>query len=148
MERLNKLLKNLQAFDHNKVIIETLRSDKKPLLDKNREQLERGVKTDDSAIVPGYSSRYKRARQRKGLQTSKVDLKVSGDLYKGLDYYTTNKETIFFTRVEYGQYLANRYAMKPSHIYGVTDENLKKAFDEVYKKIMMQIVKREVFRDL
>jgi len=148
MKRLDTLLKNLQSFRPEVVVMESLREDKKPLLDANREQLSKGVKTDNSAVGK-YATSTIYQRRRKGLQTSFVDLKDSEDLYKGLDFYVSAKEATFFSRVPYAKYHVGRYVTEPKgHIYGVTDENLKKAVKEVYLKIIIQKTKNHLFNGM
>ena len=56
----------------------------------NREQLAKGVKSDENQIsFPSgrttYSPSYKKQKARKGLQNKYVDLKYSGDFYKSIE---------------------------------------------------------------
>lgn len=149
MKRLSRLLKNLQDYDAQAVIVDVVANNKKPLIEANQKQLTDGIKTDGSGITPPYSSRYAQQRRAKGLQVGHVDLKVTGALYRGLDYNVTNKETTFFTSVEYGKYHTGRYVQQiKGHIYGVTNENLKQAFDSFYKDLILKETKKHIFNGL
>lgn len=150
MKRLDTLLKNLQSFNPEVVIMEAVRENKQPLLDANREQLGKGVKTDNSVVSEkGYADSTIYQRRRKGLQTSFVDLKQSGDLYKGLDVYVSAKEITFFSRAPYATYHVDRYVTESKgHIYGVTDDNLKKAVKDVYLPLIIQKTKNHLFNGM
>ena len=127
------------------MIQQVLQDNKKIMADLNRSQLSKGERTDGSKIG-SYEESTIRYRRRKGKQTSFVDLKVSGDLYKQIDLFTTKSITTFFSRVSYAVYQEDRYVDSPQrHIFGLTDENIKKLAEQKLQPELKRRVKKHMF---
>ena len=149
MKRLDTLLKNLQKFDANRVISAALKGNDKPLRDANMEQLTDGIRTDGKNIEPPYALGYARWRRSQGLQVKHVDLKVSGALYRGIKIEHKKDEILFSSSVEYSKKLENKYvSSEQGHIFGVTDDNLKKAFKVHYKDAILTMTRKELFNGM
>jgi hypothetical protein len=126
MDRIKQLKDRLMNIDiMSDVIVVARRPEiRAAMIKQNQEQLKKGIKTDGARILPNYSANYKKRRQKMGLQTGYVDLKVTGKLYENIDMFVKKDSILFFSRAEYSGFLENRYATKESHIYGLTDDGL------------------------
>jgi hypothetical protein len=105
------------------------------LKDLNNEQLNRGIDGKGQAITPYYTDGYKRFKKSKGLQTSVVDLKLSGDYHRSKEVkYFGTKDIAMFSDIKVGgfglgEHLRERYG---KDIEGLTKENEDLFFELIY----------------
>lgn len=137
---LEDLLKKLQSIDIRKEV-EFAIKESKPLLRKmNVDQLAKGEKSDRSQIGQ-YSEKYAQKRRRKGKQAAFVDLNFTGKLYKNIDIFVTSNETTFFSRVKYSSNMEAKYNTARGQVYGINDDNLDKARQNIQDMILTKIGK-------
>lgn len=92
----------------------------------NIDQLDQGKKNDNNPITPFYSDAY---AKKKGFQIP--DLKDTGDFHNGIFVDYTQRGLNFDSRDYKTDILTEKYTVD---IFGLTQENATKIFNEIYAK--------------
>lgn len=109
--------------------------------DLNRSQLAQGKLNDGSDLTPPYSVMYSEVRERAGLQIDHVDLKFTGNFYKGFTMKMEGETLQLGSDVEYEGSLSARYSER---IYGLSEENAD-IFREVLRPVVMAEIKQQYY---
>jgi hypothetical protein len=136
-EQLNKKMDGLSEFI-GKFIQEWMKRNEAYVLTLEREQLSGkqqgvGVNVEDKQIGKYKSVSYKRQRQKAGRQIAFIDLRFSGDFYKGLTLFLKtgfnrgNGEAIWEFGAKDKEFLAEKY---PS-ILGLTEMSMVELTDAI-----------------
>lgn len=110
------------------------------LLDFNREQLDKGKRSDSQNITPDYSLPY---AKRKGFKTP--NLKVTGEFHRSLSAKIKARSIEIEGKrqnkgFDVAAHLEKRYT---SNIYGLTDSNQTK-----YNKIFLPVFQKQLSDEL
>ena len=104
----------------------TLEDQKDKVLDLNRAQLLAGERSDGSEIGQ-YRPFTIAARQKKGLQTSHIDLRYEGDFQREMDLEVRGDEYVIYSHDFKNDKLVAEYGVQ---IFGLNPENLIRAWNE------------------
>jgi hypothetical protein len=143
-----EMIRRLQALKVRELAYQTLDETEDTLLDFNKEQMGKGILSTGEKIqwlrdshYP-YTPPYARWKSSKGLQTSVVDLRVTGSFWDSEYIERHGDEIEYSSSVTLGKYLEKNYGSK---IFGVTPDNRSKyTFGEyfsVFKDKMEQATK-------
>jgi len=130
------LFEKWRKLDFNEIFNKAAKSAfnkyKKVTIELNQAQLDKGLNRKGKKLSP-YSDKYKKVRQKAGLQTSKKDLKFNGDFRR--DFYSI----AFDTFVEWGSKhrLADILEGQYPNIYGIP----KKDMPEFIEKYLIPEIK-------
>jgi len=108
-------------------IREALKEFRAQILELNKKQLEdKGIDSHNIKLPP-YSEGYKKIRAARGLPTDRTTLKFTGDFHNAFYQLVFDQMTELGSRDLKAESLEKRYG----DIFGLTDENLEKLFDEM-----------------
>lgn len=132
---LRELAQKAKKININKLALQVAKANVGLITDNVIDQLNVGIAGDGAQVgkyTTDYYSRYKR-RLGSSAPFGVVDLKVSGDLYKGLNTKITANIVKTDSKVSYSKYQIGRYG---DRIY----ENTPKNAEKVKNKNSVQIV--------
>lgn len=90
------------------------------IVDLSNKQLLQGINVQGKIMQKGYSTSYGKLRKRKGLQTSFVDLKFSGNYQKTKRLVADAQDNLdIISNADYEVYLRGNF---PNHV-GLTEKN-------------------------
>jgi hypothetical protein len=151
MATILTIRKNLQGLNLHQLVVDSVDETKDTFKELNTQQMSEGkLNTDDEiTYVPkgytGYSKPYARKRQRMGLQTKHVDLKVEGDYYEGYTAKVNDTDVELSSTVPHARYIEQMYTNK---VLGLTPENHKtyvfERFWGVLKPKISQAIKLDI----
>ena len=140
IEEIEKRITKLRSLsnDLNVIINDVLRANASFVIQLNVEQQQSGVNAKNKKIGT-YAESTKKARKRKGLQTSFVDLEVTKNYHKSFAI-TYGKNFIELTApdVLYTIFLDNHYP----DLFGLTDTNMEKLRGKIRPAIEAELQKR------
>ncbi|MES2620574.1 MAG: hypothetical protein V4615_06970 [Bacteroidota bacterium] len=123
MPDITDLLKNLEALDLERLASQTLKEHEHVIADLNATQLSQGLKSDGTKLTPGYAATTIQRKKRKGQVTDRVTLDDTHQHYQGLYAKVDGQDIEYGSKVEYGQYLENRYNKGNAQIYGLNEDS-------------------------
>jgi hypothetical protein len=131
MDTIEKWVATCERIDAKALVFEAIKDALKEyraqILELNKKQLEdKGI--DSHGIkLPPYSIGYKKIRAAKGLPTDRMTLKFEGDFHDAFYQLVFDQFTEIGSRDTKAESLEKRYG----DIFGLTDENLDKLFNEM-----------------
>jgi hypothetical protein len=136
-----QLIQALSEIDPKQLTAETVQETSDTILELNQQQMEQGIDQDGEKIhwlkdshYP-YTRQYANRKSKLGLQTSVVDLKLTGNFYRSNKIRIESDEVDYFNDGELGDILEKNYGKQ---IFGLTDEN---------KQVYREGVFAETFRE-
>jgi hypothetical protein len=130
-----ELAKKAKAINVQRLALSVAKANIGLITDNVIDQLDVGIAGDGAAVGRYTTDYYSRFKRRAGSRApfGTVDLKVSGDLYKGLRTDIKGTSVITDSKVSYSKYQIDRYG---NRIY----ENTKSNQEEVKDKNSIGIV--------
>lgn len=133
---ISQAIEKLGRLDLAQALEKVLGQTEEQYEDLNRSQLLQGKLNDGSDLTPPYSVMWSEVRERHGLQIDHVDLKFTGNFYKGFTMKMEGETLQLGSDVEYEGSLSARYSEK---IYGLSEENA-----DTYRELIRPLVIAEV----
>lgn len=122
---IDELIRKLQTIPLSRFLNESAKANQDFAEDLQREQMNAGNDAQSVKITPAYTKAYKARKQRLGLPSDRVTLRLSGD-FQGEIYLITEqagKNAITYTfdsKDEVKKYLVKRYG---KNIFGLDKKN-------------------------
>jgi len=132
---LRELANQAKKIDINKLVLQVAQANVGLITDNVIDQLDVGIAGDARQVGRYTTDYYSRFKRRSGSNApfGVVDLKVSGDLYKGLNTKITANLVTTDSKVSYSKYQIGRYGER---IYENTQKNSEKVKNENSKDIV------------
>jgi len=139
---LRELAEKAKKIDVKKLALQVIKDNAGLIKTRLTEQLTVGENGQSTDIGKYKSNWYARLKRNMGSQAPfrTVDLKYSGDLYKGLEVAISQDSVSIDSKVSYSKYQIERYGKS---IYEIQDENQKdisfingNALKEAYSKAL------------
>lgn len=123
MEELEAWVQAVERTDPYEVLQKVMNAHRNDIIELNREQLSRGIKSTGERLSPYRSELYKKKRQRAGLQTKDKDLKFTGTLWGQMYSLAFEKFTEVGSKDKKEIWVEG---MEGTEIWGLTDESIDK----------------------
>lgn len=144
MPGINEMIRRVEAIDVTQVVREAIEDTKEQLIQKQRQQMYAGKRSDGKDIDPlhgrykGYAQRTRAIKRAKGQLYRNVTLKDEGDFYNEIFVDTRDTSVVFGSADSKTQILVDYYGPEIFGVYG--------KFAAEYSKINMGPVATRIFK--
>jgi hypothetical protein len=134
----------IRTFDFDKVIIDYVEANQEEITKLQTSQWDEGKANTGRKLknkVTGktkYSDAYKRRKKRIGLQTSVVNLSLSGDFRKGTGVLISGRKIIFTSLDDKTGLVTYQYS---DEVFGLTDKNFRILQDGIKQELSTKLIK-------
>lgn len=115
------LLNRVKAFDASKAAVAVISETKETIADLNVEQMNKGLRSDGSEILPSYTALTIEIKKEKGQPTDRVTLQDTGDFYKGVYVDIEGDKIKTFSTDEKAAKLNKKYSKAKGNIFGLSN---------------------------
>lgn len=136
---LNIFVNNLNGIEYQakKIATEILFKMGTEIVKANNTELMKGLNTEGQVIQRGYSKPYARKRQKKGLQTSYVDLYFTGKFQNSSKPVKVVEGLDINSDATYEKYLRNNY----ENIRGLNKEQSEAKAEKIANELAVELKK-------
>ena len=117
---IKAVLDRVQNFDASKAITEAIIETKDQIADLNAEQMNRGLRSDGSEILPSYSDLTIQIKKEKGQEFKHVTLKDTGSFYAGIEVTVTGDKLNITSTDSKTAKLNKKYSTSKGNIFGLS----------------------------
>lgn len=121
MATIFSMLSRVKAFDASKAAISAIIETKETIADLNVEQMNKGLRSDGSEILPSYTALTIEIKKEKGQPTDRVTLQDTGDFYRGVYVDVEGDKITSFSSDEKAAKLNKKYSKAKGNIFGLSN---------------------------
>ena len=144
MDQWVNLLRAVIHVDSNisDLVIAAAMSNEVLIINLNDNQLEAGIKSDGSKIVPPYTKYTKRIKRQKGQPTNRVNLYDEGD-FRGQMIAIDEGQEISITSMDWKTKKLSAKSRYGEDIFGLTDDS-KDLLADASKESMITLIRQKL----
>lgn len=130
MATIASMLNKIKSVDISTIAIASILETKETIGDLNIEQMNKGLRSDGSEILPSYSDLTIQIKKEKGQPTDRVTLKDTGSFYEGVKVNISGEKIDITSTDEKTAKLNKKYSKSKGNIFGLSDKFKREYLNE------------------